>query len=80
MGRSITTGSCERLEARGHHFRTNSDTETIVHAYEEYGDECVKHLRGMFVFALWDRKRNACWLPVTASARSPSITTGMERD
>src|SRR5437660_11842229 len=45
------------LQARGHHFRTNSDTEAIVHAYEEYGDDCVKHLRGMFTFALWDRKR-----------------------
>ena len=45
------------LQERGHRFRTNSDTETIVHAYEEYGDECVKHLRGMFTFALWDRKR-----------------------
>ena len=47
----------QELQARGHHFRTNSDTETIVHAYEEYGDDCVKHLRGMFTFALWDRKR-----------------------
>lgn len=47
----------EELEKRGHRFRTKCDTETIVHAYEEYGDDCVKHLRGMFVFALWDRKR-----------------------
>ncbi len=47
----------EELRARGHHFRTNSDTETIVHAYEEYGDDCVNHLRGMFTFALWDRRR-----------------------
>ena len=47
----------KELQERGHHFRTNSDTEAIVHAYEEYGDECVKHLRGMFTFALWDRKR-----------------------
>jgi asparagine synthase (glutamine-hydrolysing) len=47
----------EELQARGHHFRTNSDTETIVHAYEEYGDDCVKHLRGMFTFAIWDRRR-----------------------
>src|SRR6184192_1590034 len=45
------------LEERGHRFATKSDTETIVHAYEEYGADCVKHLRGMFTFALWDRKR-----------------------
>src|SRR5437764_2734769 len=47
----------KELQERGHHFHTNSDTETIVHAYEEYGDECVKYLRGMFSFAIWDRKR-----------------------
>src|SRR5258708_6367139 len=47
----------KELQERGHHFSTNSDTETIIHAYEEYGDECVKHLRGMFAFAIWDRKR-----------------------
>lgn len=47
----------QQLQARGHQFATNSDTEVIVHAYEEYGDECVSHLRGMFVFALWDRKQ-----------------------
>ena len=42
------------LEARGHRFRTRSDTEAIVHAYEEYGVGCVARLRGMFAFALWD--------------------------
>lgn len=46
----------EELLERGHHFHTNCDTEAIVHAYEEYGDDCVKHLRGMFSFAIWDRK------------------------
>jgi asparagine synthase (glutamine-hydrolysing) len=46
------------LTAAGHAFKTKSDTETIVHAYEEYGDDCVDRLRGMFGFAIWDgRKR-----------------------
>lgn len=43
-----------RLEAKGHQFRTNTDTEVILHLYEEYGDRCVEHLNGMFAFAIWD--------------------------
>lgn len=39
---------------KGHRFKTQTDTETIVHLYEEYGPQCVKHLRGMFAFAIWD--------------------------
>src|SRR2546429_4945361 len=45
------------LEARGHHYRTRSDTETIVHLYEEEGERCVERLQGMFAFAVWDRTR-----------------------
>jgi asparagine synthase (glutamine-hydrolysing) len=42
------------LESAGHRYRTRSDTETIVHAYEEWGDDCVHRFRGMFAFAVWD--------------------------
>src|SRR5258705_12939634 len=42
-----------QLETAGHTYRTRSDTETIVHAYEQWGDECVQHFRGMFAFAIW---------------------------
>src|SRR5258708_2993189 len=45
------------LQQCGHHYSTASDTETILHLYEEYGDDCVHHLRGMFAFAIWDEAR-----------------------
>ena len=50
------------LERRGHSFKTQTDTEIIVHAYEEYGDECVKQFNGMFAIALWDARKSRLFL------------------
>src|SRR4051794_32053192 len=44
----------DELTAKGYDFQNRSDTETILHLYEEYGRDCVDHLRGMFAFAIWD--------------------------
>ena len=51
-----------KLIRRGHRFRTRSDTETILHLYEEYGTECVQHLRGMFAFAIYDTRRQCLFI------------------
>jgi asparagine synthase (glutamine-hydrolysing) len=48
----------EELKARGHQFRTVSDTEVITHSYEEYGNECFQRFNGMFAIGIWDEKRN----------------------
>lgn len=50
------------LTARGHRFRTGSDTEAIIHAYEEWGPEAWRRLNGQFAFALWDGRRRRLWL------------------
>jgi asparagine synthase (glutamine-hydrolysing) len=50
------------LERRGHQFKTQTDTEIIVHAYEEYGDNCVDHFNGIFAIALWDTRKNKLFL------------------
>jgi asparagine synthase (glutamine-hydrolysing) len=50
------------LLSKGHIFKTHSDTEVIVHLYEEYGRECVQKLRGMFAFAIWDSVRKCLFL------------------
>ncbi|MHC4159173.1 MAG: asparagine synthase (glutamine-hydrolyzing) [Planctomycetota bacterium] len=45
------------LTAMGHRFKTNGDTETLVHLYEQYGEDMVHHLQGMFAFAIWDKRK-----------------------
>ncbi len=50
------------LLQRGYHFTTQGDTEVILHAYEEYGEACVQHLRGMFAFAIWDGVKKQLFL------------------
>lgn len=52
----------DELIKRGHQFKTLSDTETIVHAYEEFGFDCLQYLNGMFAFALWDQKQQQLWI------------------
>jgi asparagine synthase (glutamine-hydrolysing) len=59
------------LEARGHKFYTNTDTEVIVHLYEEYGADCVKKLRGMFAFAIWDEAQQKLLLARDRFGKKP---------
>ena len=76
----------KKLEPLGHRYRTNSDTETIVHLYEEYGRDCVQHLRGMFAFAIWDREKGTLFVardrlgikPLYYSLTSESFLFGSE--
>jgi asparagine synthase (glutamine-hydrolysing) len=74
------------LEAEGHVYRTKSDTETIVHAYEQWGEECVHRFRGMFAFAIWDAPKQRLLLvrdrlgikPLYWAKRGSSIVFGSE--
>jgi asparagine synthase (glutamine-hydrolysing) len=61
----------KELESRGHVFRTNSDTEVIVHAFEEFGANCVDRLRGMYAFAIWDAKDRRLFLARDRVGKKP---------
>lgn len=63
------------LERKGHKFYTNSDTEAIVHAYEEYGEDCPKDLRGMFGFAIWDKGAKKLFLARDRLGKKPLYYT-----
>jgi len=52
----------DSLQSKGHRFATQSDTEVIVHLYEEYGERCVEHFNGQWAFAVWDRRRRRLFL------------------
>ena len=61
----------EELIALGHIFKTASDTETIVHAYVQWGEECVRHFRGMFAFAIWDARHDRLFIARDPFGKKP---------
>ena len=63
------------LESRGYAFRTNSDTETIIHAYDAFGPDCVKRLRGMFALAIWDEKEQSLFMARDRVGKKPLFYT-----
>jgi asparagine synthase (glutamine-hydrolysing) len=70
----------KELIEKGHRFRTNSDTETIIHAYEEYGVDCVTRLHGMFGFAIWDHPRERLLLARDRVGKKPLYYTCVDGD
>ncbi len=63
------------LEKIGHNFHTKTDVETVVHLYEDYQEKCVEHLRGMFAFAIWDKKNQKLFLARDRLGKKPLFYT-----
>lgn len=61
------------LEQKGHIFKSRTDTEAVIHLYEDYGEDCVKHLRGMFAFAVWDIKNKLLFLARDRFGKKPLL-------
>jgi asparagine synthase (glutamine-hydrolysing) len=70
----------DRLRSRGHEFSTGSDTEVVVHAYEEWGTESLNQLRGMFAFGLWDEREESLFLAVDRFGIKPLYYGTRDRD
>ena len=67
----------KRLESLGHQFKTTSDTEVIVHAYEEYKEECFQHFNGMFAIGIWDELSHRLILARDRLGKKPLYYTCM---
>jgi asparagine synthase (glutamine-hydrolysing) len=63
----------EKLEKLGHEFYTSSDTEAVIAAYDQYGTDCPKHLRGMFAFAIWDEREKSLFLARDRVGKKPLL-------
>src|SRR5215471_266188 len=63
------------LDRFGHRFNSHTDTEIIVHAYEQWGSECVKRLRGMFAFAIWDQQKRRLFIARDRVGKKPLYYT-----